>query len=60
MKETRACHCAECGSTTTHIVYRDRLLAAVQWCQRCFNVTVRHDERMPITNPIAMAALSAN
>mgnify|MGYP001809797411 CR=1 FL=1 len=31
-------HCPACGQRTRHRVSRDRKLAPVLWCQRCFHV----------------------
>ena len=44
MQETIHCHCPACGRHTPHAVFRERLLAAVHWCQRCFQVTIRPDD----------------
>ncbi len=44
MKDTVHCYCPSCGRDTPHAVYHERLLAAVQWCQHCFHVTVRSEE----------------
>ena len=33
-------HCPACGQRTRHRVSRDRKLAPVLWCQRCFHVRI--------------------
>lgn len=34
-------HCPACGQRTRHRVSRDRKVAPVLWCQRCFHVHVQ-------------------
>lgn len=41
MQDTVHCTCPACGRMTRHAVFRERLLAAVLWCQHCFHVTIR-------------------
>lgn len=39
--------CPACGQRTRHRVSRDRKLAPVLWCQRCFHVHIEPQERQP-------------
>ncbi|CAA7626529.1 hypothetical protein [Magnetospirillum sp. UT-4] len=42
-------HCPACARRTRHRVSRDRKLAPVLWCQRCFHVHVEDDALSPVT-----------
>lgn len=54
MKETVHCHCPACGRRTPHMVFRERLLAAVQWCQHCYHVSVQSADE-PGSAPVRRA-----
>lgn len=43
-------HCPACGQRTRHRVSRDRKLAPVLWCQRCFHV---HVQAEPVTAAVS-------
>lgn len=40
-------HCPACNSRTRHRVSRDRKLAPVLWCQRCFHVHMETETTPP-------------
>ncbi|MDA8231534.1 MAG: hypothetical protein M0006_09365 [Magnetospirillum sp.] len=59
MTDIRACHCTECGKTTSHIVYKERLLAAVLWCRQCFSMTVDSEREFVTATPVRAFAPAA-
>lgn len=48
--------CPACGLRTRHRVSRDRKLAPVLWCQRCFHVHIQAEPQaasQPVRVPVA-------
>ncbi|MBR9970252.1 hypothetical protein [Magnetospirillum sulfuroxidans] len=49
-------HCPACDHRTRHRVSRDRKLAPVLWCQRCFHVHMETTAPTPAEIPAQQVA----
>lgn len=44
MREVLVDHCPACGKRSRQLVFRERLLAEVRWCQSCFTTVVAAED----------------